>query len=248
MIAWDLVLGGARLLMEIGNHASPRLRSLVLTPFMTCVFMAAGYTGICIFDAGSITEGVQQAWMSTAPVRLRHQAELEALALQERLQATARTDKLIEELMRQVLLKHPKAARARLAVIHDGTSGVTGINMLRFDIILGVVNPGNQVGTMAGNQPLADWSQYLGEFLAGNCSFADVGSMTSAAEVARMLALGVAARLACPVRDAGGRLLGGLFVTWSAGNVPDEQEVAALTAELRQTTARVSAALQLREP
>ncbi len=163
-------------------------------------------------------------------------------SLQRELHSIARRDTVIDGLLKAVLVKAPTAARVRLAVIHNGEVGLSGIGLLRFDVTHGTVRKGFSVGTFTSNGPLADWNPYLNKLLAGQCTVVGLEEM-SAGERVRMVELGVQARMACPVMDIQGRLLGAVFIHWPADAlVPEGADLNALEDFTRSVGSQIAAA------
>ncbi len=100
----------------------------------------------------------------------------------------------------------------RLAIIHNGNVGLTGVGLLRFDITNGIANQGYSVGNLLTNRPLSDWNSYLSTLLVNECSYSGPDGK-GPADGNRVMEFGVSERLVCPVMDIKGRLLGGLFIT-----------------------------------
>lgn len=163
--------------------------------------------------------------------------------MQRELKNVARRDTVLDSLLQAALQKAPTAARIRLAMIHNGEIGLTGVGLLRFDVTHAAARQGYAVGDLVANKPLSDWNPYLSKFLLGDCSFAPLEVMGQA-ELASMLELGVAERLACPVLDFRGRLLGGLFITWPVGvRLPEPEELPPIIQSTKLIAAQVAAAM-----
>ncbi len=226
------ILAGLRLLYVLFGSASPILQ-ILRGPLLTVVMM----TGMLV-SVVSVREGGLQAGLLLL-LNNPHASD----TMQRELRTVARRDAVIDGLLRALLAKAPTAARIRLAIIHNGEIGLTGVGLLRFDITHGVARQGFAVGSFVTNGPLSDWNSYLAKLLAAQCSVAGLEDM-SPAEKGRMVELGVQDRLACPVADIQGRLLGGLFITWPIGAaVPEDSDMRALQDTTQAIAAQVAAAM-----
>lgn len=209
------------------------MMNAVRGPIITATLLAAGLFGIISLREGGMQPGLR--FVLTNP----HAAN----ALQRQLRSVARRDAVVDELLRALLAKASAAARVRLAIIHNGEIGLTGVGLLRFDVTQGAARQGFAVGTLITNGPLADWSPYLEKLLSGACSSAGLEGM-STPERGQMIELGASERLACPVLDMQGRLLGGVFITWPTGaTIPVGNEMAVLSEFTTAIAAQVAAAI-----
>lgn len=220
-------------LLRIVGAAAPAILVTLRGPVLTIVLLAALLMSVLTAREG----GVRPA------VRLLLEKPRTADAMQVELRTVARRDEVLERLMEAVLAKAPTAGRVRLAVIHNGEVGLTGVGLLRFDITHATANPGYTVGPLVTNGPLSDWNAYLTKFLAAECVSSGLEDMASE-ERARMVDLGVSWRLGCPLMDIQGRLLGGLFITWPVGAaLPDDAAMRALGDATKLVAAQIAAAM-----
>lgn len=223
------IIAFLRLLRTFIASASP-IVAAVRGPILTVLLSMA-----MLIMAASLRQGGLYAGLTLLFGPLHHSD-----MLQRELRNVARRDETIDQLLEAILLKAPGAARVRLAIIHNGEMGLTGVGLLRFDVTHAVVAQGYSAGRMVINGPLSDWSPYLTRLLMGECSQAGLEGM-SAAERTRMIELGVSERLACPVTDIQGRLLGGVFVTWPTGaTVPDDADIRTLSDYMRHIAAQIA--------
>ena len=226
------IIAAVRLFRVFAGSASP-LVAAVRGPIITVMLSSMLVLAVLSVREGGVRAGV----------RLILENPHETNAMQRELRAVERRDEAINDLLKAELAKAPTAARVRVAVIHNGAVGLTGIGLLRFDITHALARHGYSVGTLLTNAPLSDWNLYLSHLLAGNCSIAGREAMGTA-ERARMEELGVSERLACPVVDIQGRLLGGLFVTWPTGVViPRGADMADLVSFSKSIAAQIAAAM-----
>lgn len=209
-----------RTVLELLLSLGQPLRILLLQPLITVAMLLFIYAGWHVRDEGSISDGLRVAFIDTTANRAQHARELEAANLQAELRQSAATDKLISQLLAALLVRAPLAARVQLGVVHNGLSGVTGVTLLRFDIINAVTAAGHSGGEPVQNQPLSDWAEFLPALVAGRCQMGVTTDEPNLALRARLEALGAGTFMACPVIDIEGRMLGGLFVTWDVRDAP----------------------------
>jgi hypothetical protein len=174
------------------------------------------------------------AFIDTRAYRADHEHEREAAMLQTELHYAADPDKIIDEMLANLLGYTPHADRVRLGVVHNGLTGVTGIALLRYDITNAVAAPGKAVGPFVLNQPLSDWNNFLPVLLAGRCFLGLVPEEPNPALRARLQSLGAGTFMACPVIDSQTRMLGALLVTWDTTDLPPTGD--ALLALMRRAT------------
>jgi len=240
-----LVRGVLELLLSLGQP----LRIMLIQPLITVAMLLVLYAGWHIRDEGSISAGLQVAFVDTKAFRTEHLRELETALLQTELHQAAQSDRLIDQLLRTLLTAAPTAARVRLDVVHNGITGVTGTALLRYDITNSVAAPGHDTGQMALNQPLSDWNEILPTLLAGKCQIGVVAAASSTAFRVRLEAMGTGAYLACPVIDVQGRVLGAVFVQWDAQDAaPTGSALQTLMDHAINVGVQIASALDLRTP
>jgi hypothetical protein len=221
-----------RMLRHFTSSASPII-ALLRGPLFTVILLITLLMAIMAIREGGLQPAIQVLLTDS------HTSD----TMQRELHSVARRDAVIDGLLKAVLAKTPSAARVRLAIIHNGEMGLTGVGLLRFDITHAIARQGFSVGAFVINGPLSDWNRYLEALLGGKCSAADLEGM-GGAEHAQMVELGVSERLACPVLDIQGRLLGGLFVTWPTDlTAPEGTEMADLEVFAQGIAAQIAAAL-----
>ena len=230
----------------LGSLRQPLL-TIVVEPLITISILLCLYAGWHIRDEGSVSEGLRVAFVDTRANREAEQQELVSSLMQAELHRFATTGKLIDQLLTALLQQAPGAARVRLGVIHNGVTGLTGITMLRYDIINAIAPPGRAAGEFVVNQPLATWSDYLPSLLAGRCEKVMAADVHNYALRARLLALGANGILTCPVTDIEGKLLGALFVDWDGSDQPpDGEQLKAITNFDERIAAQIASVLNLR--
>lgn len=241
------ILRTVRVVLELLVNLGQPIRALLIQPLVTVAMLVFLYAGWHVRDEGSIGAGLRVAFVDTRAFRAEHLREMESTLLQAELRQTAETDKLINQLLTALLDRAPTAARVRLAVVHNGVTGLTGMALLRVDMTNAVASPGHSVGAMTLNQPLSDWNAFLPVLLAGNCRMGSASAEASLVARARLDALGADAFLVCPVTDVQGRMLGAVFMTWDLRDAPPAgQELQALMGFTRNICIQIAAALDLR--
>ena len=223
------------------------LGTVLVQPLITVGMLLFLYAGWHVRDEGGIGAGLRVAFVNTRAYRIDHEHEREAAMLQTELHYAADTDKLIDESLAGLLGYAPLAARVQLGVVHNGITGVTGVALLRYDVTNSVAAPGKTLGALLLNQPLSDWNNFLPVLLAGRCFLGFVSEQPNPALRARLEALGAGTLMACPVIDNRTRMLGALFVTWDARDIPPTGDtLQAVMKHALEVGAQVAAALSLR--
>jgi len=242
-------LGTLKALLDFINNLGRPARSALLQPLATVLLLLALYAGWHVQDEGSVVAGLRVAFLDTRASRSQRDRDLEAAILRAELYQAAHSDRLINQLLTALLHNAPHAARVRLGVIHNGISGITGIGLLRYDVTNAVAAPGHIAGDSMQNQPLSEWSDLLPKLLTARCEFSQVADLSNVSSRARLLSMGAASVLACPVADIHGALLGSVFVVWDIGDRPPQaQALAELTEYAKRIGAQIAAALDLRTP
>jgi hypothetical protein len=221
--------------------------AMMAQPLITVGMLLFLYAGWHVRDEGSIGAGLRVAFVDTRAYRVDHEHEREAAMLQVELHYAADTDRLIDESLTSLLTYAPLAARVRLGVVHNGITGVTGVALLRYDVTNAVAGAGHSVGALVLNQPLSDWNNFLPLLLAGRCYLGQVAEQPNLALRTRFEAFGAGTFMACPVIDNRSRMLGAMFVTWDARDLPPTGD--ALLAVMKFALgvgAQVASALDLR--
>lgn len=242
------ILRLVRIVLELLVNLGQPIRTVLLQPMVTVAMLVFLYAGWHVRDEGSIGAGLRVAFVDTTAYRLKHLRELESTMLQGQLRQTAKTDRLIDQLLAALLAHAPTAARVRLDVVHNGVTGITGTALLRYDVTNAVAAAGHSAGAMVINQPLSDWNEFLPALLAGKCQVVAVDEhANSAALRARLEALGAGTFMVCPVIDIQGRLLGGVLTTWDVRDQPPTgQELQVLMEIAKGIGAQIASALDLR--
>jgi hypothetical protein len=169
--------------------------------------------------------------------------------LQAELRQFAAANKLIDQLLQSMLERATGAARARLNVIHNGVTGLTGTGLLRYDVTNAAAAPGRLAGPAITNQPLSEWSDFLSSLISGQCSFHRVADLRAAALRARFEASGATSLLVCPAADIQGRILGAVFILWDGADTPPTgSDLRALMAAEQHMGAQIAAVLDLQGP
>lgn len=230
----------------LGHH----LRNAVAQPLLTVLLLGMLYAGRYVAREGSLEAGLHAAFSDRDAAETARQRGVEAATVQADLRQFAASDRLIQQLLQALLQQVPSAARARLAAIHDGgDGGGDASGRMWFDIINAVGATGRSPGPMVQNQSLAEWSDFLASLLSGRCQLVRVAQLRSTDMRERVLSMGAAVMLACPVTDIRQTLVGGIFLTWDANDpVPCGDDLASVTQLAREIGAQIASALDLRNP
>lgn len=236
-------------LLELLNRLSTRSLRVFGPAIATVGLQMMLYVGWNCVQQGSLADGLRAAFVDNqADSELRRRNAYTAVTAAE-IREMAHATELIDNSMNKIR-NTANAARARLAVIHNGALGVTGAALMRFDIIHAVAAPGRSVGEMVHDGPLADWAYYMPILMRDECdarSVADMKFPSNGMERARMEAMNVAYRLACPVADNDGVLLGGLFLTWDQNDhIPQGAEMAKIVEATRIAARQIATTLSIK--
>ena len=230
----------------LGNWRQP-LASLVGQPLVTVGLLLGLYAGWHIRDEGSVAQGLRMAFVDTRANREAQAQRIVAALLQAEVQQYARAGRLIDQALTNLLQHSAGAARIRLGVIHNGVSGLTGVSLLRYDIINAVALPGRTPGALTVNDPLTVWSDFLPSLLAGNCQLQMAADVRNYALKARLEALGADSLLACPVIDLEGKLLGAMLTNWDlADKPPSGEQLQAVIETDQRVSGEIASAITLR--
>jgi hypothetical protein len=220
----------------------------LVQPMLMAAVMIGVYAGINIVQEGNTLSGLKAAFLDSRADRLMHSRLSEKTMMQMELQQFSASTNLIDELL-QTMLQRARGSRARLAVIHDGVTGLTGMGLLRFDVTNTVTAKGREVGPTIINASLAEWSEFLPTFVAGRCSLHRVGDLKSLPVRARLEQTGSSAVLACPASDVEGKIVAGVFIHWDGNDpVPEGADLAALMTAEEHLGAQIAAVLDLQRP
>lgn len=132
------ILRLARTILGLLDNLGEPIRTTIVQPLLTVALLLCLYAGWHVRDEGSVSAGLRVAFVDTRAYRTQHLQQLEVTMLQNVLHQSAATDKLIEQLLTALLQRAPLAARVRLAMVHNGSVGLTGTALLRYDVINGV--------------------------------------------------------------------------------------------------------------
>lgn len=220
---------------------------VLVQPVLTACMLSGFYITGHIVREGSVAEGLHMAFLDNERLRNERQRKMEDAIVQAELHYFVEANRLIDQLLESALQRAKSAARARLDIIHNGVTGLTGIGLLRYDVTHSVAAAGRSTGALVANRPMSEWTDFLPALLAGQCVINHSGELRSAAVRARFDAMGVANFLVCPAADVQGKLLGAVFVLWDQSDqLPPPDELAALMANCRQIGAQIAAVLDLR--
>jgi hypothetical protein len=140
---------------------------------------------------------------------------------QAALRAGIYSDSVVSILLNRVLATAADSSRVRLALIHDGVTTITGVDMLRFDVTAAVAAPGRSPGELLENRPLTEWApDYLPSLIKHDCKAQSVASLQNVIRRERLGAIGATWVLDCPVIDPSDQVLGSILVTWDGNDKP----------------------------
>ncbi|HET6607723.1 MAG TPA: hypothetical protein VFG62_13680 [Rhodopila sp.] len=221
----------------------------LLQPMLTALCLTGAYAAVHIGQEGSLGAGFRTAFLDSENARLeRHRIEAQA-TLQEELRQFVAANKLINQILESIMLRAPGASRASLSVIHDGVTGMTGVDLLRYDDTNSVAAAGRLAATVVTNQPLSDWSDFLPDLLAGDCTFRRTGELRGLSLRARLESYGVTSLLVCPAADVQGKTVGAIFVMWDAHDqLPDASQIQGFLETGHHLGSQIAAVLDLRGP
>ncbi len=243
------IVGMLKATLELLTSLSMPTRAALVQPLVTVLILLLLYAGWHVRDEGDVASGLRVAFLDTRASRAAHEREVEAAILRAELYQAVESDKLLTQLLTALLQRAPLAARVRLAMIHNGVTGMTGVGLLRFDVTHAVAVPGRTGGAVALNQPLSDWGGILPGLLAGQCQLYRTAQFPNLASRARYQAMGASSILACPAIDVYGTLVAVLAVFWDGEDLPPSGEaLASLMAYAKQIGSQIGAALDLRVP
>jgi hypothetical protein len=242
------VLRLLNMLLSMLGGLRQSLANVVLEPLLTVGLLLGLYAGWHVRDEGDIVAGLRVAFVDTRANRESERQALINAVMQADLRRYATSSRMIDQMLATVVTHTAGVARVRLAVIHNGVSGLTGINMLRYDVINAVAPPGRAAGELVVNQPLSTWSDLLPALLAGKCQVVVAADVHNAALHTRLQTLGANTNLTCPVTDIEGKLLGAIFVDWDGGDqAPEGEQLQALIDFDERIGVQVASVLNLRD-
>lgn len=244
----DLVMLFNALTQALSRIRPPLARHLG-QPMLTAALLTSLYAGYHVVHEASLMEGLRVAFLENNESRAVRLREREDATVQAELRHVADANRVIDGLLTTLIDHAPAAARARLDIIHNGVTGVTGIGLLRYDITNSIAGPGHTPTPLALNRPLAEWSHLLPGLLAGQCGTYAAGDLLGTAFRQRLEPMNTGTFLVCPAADMQGRLLGAVFVFWDAGApVPEDQALRQLMALGKEAGTQIATVLDLRAP
>ena len=226
-----------------------RRAGFFLQPVMTATLLIGLYGGYHVVHESSLLDGIRVAFLESNAARATRLREREDATVQAELRHLAESNKVIDRLLESLIDQTPTVARARLDIIHNGMTGVTGMGLLRYDVTNSVAGPGHTSGPLVQNRSLSEWADFLPELLAGRCRLYALEELRNLQFRTRLESINVGTFLICPVADQQARLLGAILLFWDGGTrVPDGAELEHLMAVSRQAGLQIATVLDLREP
>jgi hypothetical protein len=234
-------------LLQLAGVGGARLRAMLIQPVLTVLIIAVLFVGWHVLREANLRAGLHAALYDTEPGREVPPRTVELAIAQADLRQLARSDRLITQLLESLLRRAPTAARTALGVIHNGVTGLTGIKLMRFDLVHTVVAPGRLSGPKLMNEPLSEWEDRLPFLLQGQCYVAPIGQERNDITRARLEGMGAAFVLACPVTGVRGALLGSVALIWDNSDPPPTgEELRLLTRDAKAIGAQIASVLDLR--
>ena len=225
-----------RLTSTVGKHFA----SSLMTVFM--LFLCyAGYEAI---QAGSVGEALK-VLITSRETRLAQEAQAKAERMQSELRLISDSNQAVQRSLGQLLGAKTGAVRARYALIHNGIATLAAQPVLKWDVMSAAAIRGRAAGDLITNQPLSTWVDYLPTMINGQCAMVRYDALTDPATRARMTELGIIAFLACPVQNASGQMIGGLFLSWD-DPVEIPADIGPVISVTRDAANRIGAAYDLR--
>ena len=121
------------------------------------------------------------------------------------------------------------------------------IDVLRFDITHARAAPGRDIGEMAVDRALSEWSDYLSILMGDQCVFEPAVRLSNQAAKLRLAQMDTVVFMACPVRDVEERTLGAVFLSWGERDqVPDAAAALVISTKLKVIGRQIGVALEFR--
>lgn len=241
------ILDLCKALVGLLREAGAMVKQAIITAMTTVVILLMIYAGGNIVYDGSISGGLHSAFVMNRRSVIERDAQERALLLQLELRNAASAERVTQQILTTLLDKSMNAARIRVSVIHNGVTGLTGMGLLRFDVTHAVSANGRAPGPLISNQPLSDWSDYLEDIIHGKCVVLHNDRVKNSSTKMRLDSLGITLFVACPITDASGQTLGGVFVSWDRGDtLPSDSDMLKLLPDIRAAGSQIAALLDLR--
>lgn len=247
----ELAIGAIKAAFEFLNTHRNIARFVIrwsFQPVLTVVFLLGGIVLVSNFAReGSAFEELRIAFFGNTLDVLAKRTAAELAITQAQIGQDANANRVIDQLLTSALARAPTGARLRLAVIHNGIAGVTGMSMLRADITNAIARPGRATGDLSINLPMGSLATFSASMLDGSCWLSDTDKLSFNPGREHLERIGVKAFLACPVKDPNNLLLGEIAMHWDRGDpVPVGDEMAEVTKSLKTTADQLGAIISLR--
>lgn len=213
--------------------------------FLTVVFMALAYLFVQSLDSGSLTSALFRHFIETHEQAVDRQRDEYSEKMKRELLLVQISERAIDDTIQRLLKSVPNAARVRVDIIHNGTTGITGVNFLKYDVVAATAAPGRQKGELPINQPLGEWNDYLSDLIARKCVFRNTSASTNITVSDRIAAMGIKAVYICPIYDRTGLMLGALFLSWDL-NDPLPSDLGPVDTLVKNAANEVAAAYNMR--
>lgn len=248
----DLVKASKPLFVWLGQTRLKKILDDLLQAVITIFIFGVFYLGFYVVREEGFIKGFDAAFFqSTAYRDLAHRnSEQTSSIMQMELRVAAATDALIEGLMAEFIRIHTGVARQRLAVFHNGVVGLSGMAIIKADVLNVKAAPGRSVGEFTRNSPISEWSDMMPAILQHSCYFSATKDRPIGPPRSQLEALGVGYMVACPVVDVKNRVLGILFTDYDGQDhpaVPDTpEEQKAIIPDFRAMTSQIASAWSVR--
>lgn len=241
---------GLTLLNKIPTPSLQKFVDSLYNALVLAVVLSSFYCGFFIIRERDIWEGLKAAIFdsrSDALVRARSSPRITEL-LQAELRAAVSSDLLIDGVMQKFLDTHPGTARQRLAVFHNGIAGLSGMSLIKADIVNARAAAGRAAGEFITNAPLATWAEVVSYILKGECFFGKTTDLQNGVYRDQLRELGVVMSVACPIVDTRGQTLGVIFTHYDQIEaIPNTNEAKAqFERDITPILAQISAAWVVR--
>jgi hypothetical protein len=228
------------------SAASKTVKQALVNVVVVFVGVASFYVVLNVIQQGfDIKEGISESFTSTAAHKAKV-AQQHTLDIQIALQAIATSDAVINKILKEILDDDSHAARVRLATFHDGVFGASGVENIYYDVSNVVAAPGRGGGVTPPNTPLPRYSELLPALLRRECKMIITSQLVNQALRDGNYA---AEFLTCPVINTRDLVVGIIFVSWDAADVPLTGEaLERFTKDTQAAALRIGVALDIRLP
>lgn len=250
-VSAELAVGAIKVAFDYLNehrHVARFIIRWTAQPLLTVGLLLGGISVISHYaHEGSALETLSVVLFGNPLDVLAKRTAIELAITQARIGQDANDNRVKDQLLTKALTLAPTSARIRLAVIHNGVAGVTGMSMLRADITNAIARPGRATGDLSVNLPMGSLATFSSSMLDGSCWLADTASLSYNPGREHLERVGVKSFLACPVKDPNNLLLGEIAMHWDRGDVvPAGDDMTELTRGLKIVADNIGSVISLR--